>query len=47
MVLCHACHIYGIWGSKEVEGQFRIIIWGGNASHKEGKFLWEMEVLIM
>ena len=47
MVLCHACHIYGIWGSKEVEGQFRIIIWCGNASHKEGKFLWEMEVLIM
>ena len=36
MMHCHICHIYGIWRSKEVKECFKIIIWGGNASHKEG-----------
>ena len=36
MVPCHSCHIYGIWTSKEVGGRFKVITWGGKASHKEG-----------
>ena len=33
MMPCHICHIYGIWRNKEVEGCFKVIIWGGNARH--------------
>ena len=43
MVPCHSCNIYGIWRSKEVGGRFKVIICGGNASHKvkgTGQFLW-------
>ena len=47
MVPCHSCHIYGIWRSKEVEGHFKVIIWGGNASHKGELFLWERGILTM
>ena len=36
MVLSHSCHIYRIWRSKDVKGCFKVIIWGGNASHKKG-----------
>ena len=25
---CHSYHIYRIWRSKEVEGRFKVIIWG-------------------
>ena len=32
---CHICHVYGICRSKE-GGCFKVIIWGGNASHKGG-----------
>ena len=38
----------GIEGAKGSSGEsFKVIIWGGNASHKEGKFLWEGGVPIM
>ena len=38
-----------LWDLKEQKGgeNFKVIIWGGNASHKEGQFLWERGVLIM
>ena len=47
MVPCHSCHIYGIWTSKEVGGRFKVITWGGKASHKEGggQFSWGRGVL--
>ena len=35
-------------GAKELSGEsFKVIIWCGNASHKEVQFLWERGVLIM
>ena len=38
----------GFEGAKESGGEsFKVIIWSGNASHKEGQFLWERGVLIM
>ena len=38
----------GFKGAKESgEKSFKVIISGGNASHKEGQFLWERGVLIM
>ena len=38
----------GFEGAKELGGEsFKVIIWGGNASHKKGQFLWERGVLIM
>ena len=38
----------GFEGAKESGGErFKVIIWSGNASHKEGQFLWKREVLIM
>ena len=40
MMLCHSCHIYGIWRNKDLGGCFKVIVWGGNASHKdEGVFM--------
>ena len=47
MVPCHSCYIYEIWRSKEVEGRFKVIIWGSNANHKVVQFLWERGFLIM
>ena len=38
----------GFEGAKESGGErFKVIIWSGNASHKEGQFLWEGGVQIM
>ena len=38
----------GFEGAKESGGEsFKVVIWGGNASHKEGQFLWERGVPIM
>ena len=38
----------GFEGPKESGGEsFKVIIWRGNASHKEGQFLWERGVLII
>ena len=34
---CHSCSIYGTWRSKEIEGGFKIIIWG--EVKPQGKFL--------
>ena len=39
MVPYHSCHIYGIWRNKEVGRCFKVIIWGGYASHKGEQFL--------
>ena len=36
MMLCHSCHIYGIWRNKDLGGCFKVIVWGGNACHKDG-----------
>ena len=36
----------GFEGTKGGES-FKVIIWGGNASDKEGQFLWERRFLIM
>ena len=42
MVPWHSCHNFGIWRNKVVEeGRFKVIIWGGNASHKGGNFYGE------
>ena len=42
MVPWHSCHNFGIWRNKVVEeGRFKVIIWGGNASHKGGDFYGE------
>ena len=35
------------FGGAKGWGRFKSIIWGDNASHKKGKFLWERGVLIM
>ena len=38
----------GFEGAKRSgEENFKVMIWRGNASHKEGKNLWERGVLIM
>ena len=38
----------GFEGAKGSGGEsFKVIIWGGNESHKEGQFLWERRVLII
>ena len=38
----------GFEGAKESGGEsFKVFIWGGNASHKEGQFLLERGVLII
>ena len=33
VVPCHCCHSYGTWGSREVEGSFKIIK-RGRAIHR-------------
>ena len=34
VVICMGC------GGVKRQGSFKVIIWGGNSSHKEGQFLW-------
>ena len=34
MALFYSWHIHGIWKSKDVGGRLKLIIWGGNTSHK-------------
>ena len=43
MAPCHICHIYGIWGCNDIVGNFKVIIWCGNASYEEvGSFYGEV-----